>query len=268
MNSSRDHEAPMNTRTTIMNQFPPNMTTASRCTMNIASGDFHNAAERSANRLALGALLAGLILGVGSAEAKDYFVNDTSVSGDVYASAPGSSSGSGTNAASPMDSIQRVLDSFDLDGGDTIYIDTGAYVNQAVSIGADDSGAPDNPMTIQGSTNMAAGGTMMTASGGNALYLNGVVNVRARALRLRNSVRGVYIYNSSGIELEDVWVATTTVSTVIWWNYPYATMRGCVAAWNGSYGLYAYYHSTIWENGVLWENRLRGLGELSDDDSE
>ena len=189
----------------------------------------------------------------------EYYVNDGSVNGDVYCTAAGNDANTGMTPDRPMATVNELLAKYALGGGNIIYLDTGVYSNQIYVTGNDSGSGESGWMTIQGSTNMAAGGTVVTASGGNALYLNGVVNVRARALRLRNSVRGVYIYNSSGIELEDVWAYNNSEYGYLV-ESSYATMRGCVAAWNGSYGLYAYYHSTIWENGVLWEN---GSGVLA-----
>ena len=95
--------------------------------------------------------------------------------------------------------------------------------------------------------------------GVTALYLNGVVNVRVRALRLRNSVRGVYIDNSSGIELEECG-PTATVIRLSGGIILRDDEGVCGGVERELRVVSPDHHSTIWENGVLWEN---GSGVLA-----
>ncbi|MBQ7251051.1 MAG: right-handed parallel beta-helix repeat-containing protein [Kiritimatiellae bacterium] len=91
-----------------------------------------------------------------------YYVNDASTQGDVYCSAPGSAANLGYRTNSPLDSVQTVLDRFALVGGDAIYVDTGEYaLAEPVEWTAADSGDGENgPVSLIGSTNAAAGGTV------------------------------------------------------------------------------------------------------------
>ncbi|MCE9614963.1 MAG: right-handed parallel beta-helix repeat-containing protein [Lentisphaerae bacterium] len=59
---------------------------------------------------------------------KDYFVNDRNVTNDVYCSALGTNANSGLSSATPKEDIQAVIDAYDLNPGDTVFIDTGLYV--------------------------------------------------------------------------------------------------------------------------------------------
>jgi len=97
-----------------------------------------------------------------------YYVNDASTDGDVYCSAKGAPGNLGYRANSPLDSVQAVLDRFTLVGGDVIYVDTGEYpLESAIEWTSVDSGdAVNGYVTLVGSTNAAAGGTLFREADG------------------------------------------------------------------------------------------------------
>ena len=70
---------------------------------------------------------------------KTYYVNDSSTGGDSVTAAPGKSTNTGLTPASPLASIQQVLDTYVLGPGDVILIDAGVFA-ASTSIGAADSG--------------------------------------------------------------------------------------------------------------------------------
>lgn len=97
-----------------------------------------------------------------------FYVNDVSTNGDVYCTAPGSDSNSGVSPATPMLSLKKLLETYDLEPGDTIYIDTGVYSNTStIQITQGDSGDTNGlkAVSIVGSTNSAAGGTVLLSPG-------------------------------------------------------------------------------------------------------
>lgn len=57
----------------------------------------------------------------------DFYVNDTNTAGDVFTSAPGAPGNDGQATNTPKDTIQGILDTYDVEGGDTIWVDTGEY---------------------------------------------------------------------------------------------------------------------------------------------
>ncbi|NLE56469.1 MAG: hypothetical protein GX617_16145, partial [Lentisphaerae bacterium] len=81
-----------------------------------------------------------------------YYVNDDSLEGDVYCSATGDDDANhGRSAASPKASLQVLLESYDLEPGDVVYVESGTYLlEDAVTIDASDGGAPEKPVTIRG----------------------------------------------------------------------------------------------------------------------
>jgi uncharacterized repeat protein (TIGR01451 family) len=70
-----------------------------------------------------------------------YYVNDSSTSNDLWASAMGNDTNNGLTPAFPKATAQAVLDTYDLDGGDQIRLDTGTYfLTNDITVTAQDSG--------------------------------------------------------------------------------------------------------------------------------
>ncbi len=75
-----------------------------------------------------------------------YYVNDNSLVGDEYAIAVGNDANDGLSPATPKASIRGLLETYDLEPGATILVDTGTYnLTTNIEITAADSG-----VTIQG----------------------------------------------------------------------------------------------------------------------
>lgn len=85
----------------------------------------------------------------------DFFVNDDNTAGDVYCdSAIGSSANSGLSNSAPKRSLQQILDAYDLEGEDVVYVDTGTYsTNADIRIIWSRSGSTNGDVVIQGNTN-------------------------------------------------------------------------------------------------------------------
>ncbi|MEI8290337.1 MAG: right-handed parallel beta-helix repeat-containing protein, partial [Verrucomicrobiota bacterium] len=138
---------------------------------------------------------------------RTYYVNDNNTLNDEFCSAPGSAANDGLSAATPKDSIQAILDTYNVVGGDTIKVDAGSYLLGAtIVMTRNDAGSPGNPIVIQGSTN----GTTINRqnTGYDAFYLQGAEYVQFRNLKFTggrfglsgdgtsaNYLRGVEIYN-------------------------------------------------------------------------
>jgi len=99
-----------------------------------------------------------------------YYVNDSNTADDVYTTTAGSDLNNGITVSSPVFSVRRILDRYDLDEGDTIFVDTGVYnMNTNTVLSADDSGSSTSRVRIIGSTNVMAGGTIFTRRQDNAV---------------------------------------------------------------------------------------------------
>ena len=199
----------------------------------------------------------------------DYFVNDASTNGDVWCSQPGRESNSGTNAASPVDSLQTLLSRNPVGGGDRIFIDTGDYsVTGDSRIILDDrnTGSAEFPLIIYGSTNSRQGGAIFRGDGAadgikiqNARYIrlhdirvtgarNGVALENVDAVRMkgmelfRNQAHGLQVVRSSDLEVRN---------SRLWANRQFGYSA------DSHKGLQVLHNSTLWGNrfGAAWNNQ-------------
>jgi hypothetical protein len=116
-------------------------------------------------------VVAFLALGAGAA-ATTYYINDGSTVGDVYCTQLGNNANNGRTPSTPKLTLNNLLASTNLLPGDVVLIDTGTYPTNVV-IGTNVVGAAGNRIVFQGSTNLAAGGTILTAGSGNVLEIRG-----------------------------------------------------------------------------------------------
>jgi hypothetical protein len=99
----------------------------------------------------------------------NYYVNDDSTAGDVYCTAVGDDANDGKSTGTPKRTIQAIIDAYDLEPGDTVYVDVGTYMEH-VSLDAADSGA-----------NLQGAGPGLSVINGNA---------SGQCLNLRNFTQG------------------------------------------------------------------------------
>lgn len=154
-------------------------------------------------------VLAVLVALCRTVQPADYYVNDYTTAGDVYCTAPGNNWHSGTTPADPKSSLQDVLNSYDLEPGDTVWVDTGTYTLSAnLEITPADGGLSNTYVTIQGSTNLAAGGTLINRNSSSvnayAIYLNRADSVKLRHLKLTGGYYGLYASSAPRLSLEFV----------------------------------------------------------------
>ena len=138
-----------------------------------------------------------------------YYVNDGSTNGDVYCTAIGAFTNKGYFASSPLDSIQTVLDRYQLAGGDVVKVDTGVYVvSNSQFIGVLDSGDTTNRVTFTGSTNRAAGGSWLQPAAGfedPAILFHTAHDVTFAGFRMTGFSNGVsFAENSARCTLADL----------------------------------------------------------------
>lgn len=189
-----------------------------------------------------------------------FYVNDASMTGTVYTAAIGLPTNTGAFPDSPMDSIQQVIDTFRLEAGDTVYIDTGSYTTHTgIAVGLFDQGSPSNRITFQGSTNEAEGGTRLyRQGGGNLITVNNADGIAFRHLNLWPTGAGVvYQSNSDGGLIE--WVNIEggqngfDVGSSLNLLIRHSSVRNASSAGLLVRGLTG---GLIFENGVLWGNQF------------
>ena len=90
----------------------------------------------------------------------DYYINDSSLTNDVFATAAGNNFASGKSPDQPMASLPALLAAYDLDAGDVIHADTGTYrIYRNARLTAQDSG-----VRIEGPGALPAGQTLEAAA--------------------------------------------------------------------------------------------------------
>ncbi len=208
-----------------------------------------------------------------------FYVNDSAVTGDVYTAAPGDSGGNGTDPAQPRDSLQSVLDSYDIEPGDVIYLDTGVYQladtpirwsrfdawNSMTNLAALQAGGIS--VLLQGSTNVIAGGSLLTAIDSPvALVLTQALGVAVKNVDIRRVVAGsgvgIEVVDSQYVSLQ--WMQIRNGSDGFYINQSsFVGISNALAQGHSIAGLRTRLSSdTRWQGGVLWSNTY---GVLQDD---
>jgi hypothetical protein len=191
-------------------------------------------------------------------EPLSYYVNDSSTNGDIYATAAGNADYDGRSPDFPVNSIQRILELYELDPGDRILVDTGTYtVNQLIRFDQDVSGVATNPIVIRGSTNEAFGGTVLDCQGATrAMEFYRTQSVRAEHFNIINAQsEGVRFYQSTNCAAYwiDVQGGNSCFEVLL---ADRSALRHCIARGARTNGLNNLYSSdTTWEHGVSWSNR-------------
>ena len=205
-----------------------------------------------------------------------YYVNDLSTANDVYCTAVGNDANDGLAASKPKATIQAILGTYDLEGTDEIYVDTGNYVLASnITIGPKDGGTAGNPVRIHASTHSA--GTVInrnnTSSSSYAFDISGsyvaldgfrmtggyagascsgVGVIIQNALAYGNSTYGIYAIGTGSVinncrlynNGTGLYIGTSSSAT----PYPAATRN--VIYSNTQNGIYCHYYETIVGNTI------------------
>ncbi len=131
-----------------------------------------------------------------AAAGNEFFVNNAIDAADIYTTAAGSNEFSGRDRSHPMASISALLEAYDLQPGDTIYVDAGTYTLATnIVITADDAG-----IRIVGAPNFAtvlnrnAGPSASTAY---AIELRNADNVELTGLKITGAKKGIFAADKS-----------------------------------------------------------------------
>ncbi len=123
-----------------------------------------------------------------------YYVNDGSTTGDVFTTATGDNAHSGKSPDQPLASLVALLALYDLDPGDTIYLDAGTYsLAKNIVIGSQDAG-----VRIVGPQTAAAVLNRGNVGGSSYVFeLQNADNVTLEHLSITGGYYGLYASPSS-----------------------------------------------------------------------
>ena len=217
-------------------------------------------------------LVLALVAPHRAAVAAQYFVNDLSIEGDVYCTAPGRSGGYGTTPGDPQLSLEAVFRVYDLLPGDIVYVDTGVFANSAnLLVGAADAGQEGSPVTILGSTNRAAGGTVLagpeTGAGQPVLVLDRASHVHVYDIDVRGGAPGVVIRDSSACLLERCSAAESQSSGISISGSSDITLDTVQAYANAGHGIGISGSTFRIVDGLFVQNAGRGVSASPNGDS-
>ena len=126
-----------------------------------------------------------------------FYVNDDSLAVDQYTTAIGNDGNDGLTPATPKATIRSVLETYDLDPGDVIRVDTGQYLLTAnIVLEAQDSGVAIEGPTLGGARAVLNRGN--TASTSFVFQMAGADDVTLRNLAVTGAYHGIYAGNNAG----------------------------------------------------------------------
>ena len=189
-----------------------------------------------------------------------FYVNDFSIIGDVYCGAMGSPMNNGLTTNTPQLSLQSLLNTYDLEGGDTVYVDTGTYaLGSPVRVIWSRGGDADSGNTIiQGSTNYASGGSVFNRNNtsANAIELP-ASRVTIRDIVVQNALRGIYLTDNRNAVVERILARSNTYGVVL--SSTVGVTNRNLRLWNNSRGiLLSGARTTVTENCTFVGNSTYG----------
>ena len=194
-----------------------------------------------------------------------YYVNDEFSAGDIYCGgALGSSTNTGISPGSPKRWVSEIVDAYNLEPGDVIHVDTGRYqVSDPTIIGDLDAGresqSAGQQVTIQGSTNEVAGGSLYLLSDPSqvAFRLDNTYGIRFRNLSIQGASNGLsmeksYFIAGDWLDIrgseDGVWAHAS--SNIVFTHSSFAANRNAGIRFSGDNKEIVHLDSC-----VLWSNR-------------
>ena len=171
-----------------------------------------------------------------------YYVNDVyDPASNMYCTAAGNDTNDGTTPATPKATTQAIIDTYDLEPGDVVYIDTGVYTLTAnITVGAADAGDTSGMVRFVGSTHPS--GTLIdrnsTSSSAYAWHLNGSGYVSIENMRVTKGYYGVYVSSASNCSISGCRVYGANPMGVYVSSSNYTNIRNSVIDTNSLYGVY------------------------------
>ncbi|MFH0878949.1 MAG: right-handed parallel beta-helix repeat-containing protein, partial [Lentisphaerota bacterium] len=194
------------------------------------------------------------------------FVNDNSMVGDIYCTTNGLDGNTGASSNSPMATLARILQIYDLDYQDTVYIDTGYYpLTNDIVLLPDDGGSTNGLVHFIGSTNWAFGGSLFnraaTVPDARSLYLNGADYLHMKNLVLQGGALGMELYYAEHNLLENLQIREASQSGLLIDRGLFDTLQAIRVTGCGENGVRAMAAQDLQiGNTVVCSNRNVGVG--------
>ncbi len=193
------------------------------------------------------------------------FVNNADTNETVYTTAPGTSNNWTAASNAPLNSVVTVFERFDLEAGDQIWVDTGAYGETVpVMVGLKDSGASNNPVRVIGNQSLPYSGTVLSRAsrtlGAYVVQLSYAQGVQFSSLMISNAYIGIHAESSTNVTLERVRVGYCVTNSIYAGNGAGMQLRGSIVEQSLSSGLFAFTGSAVRvHNSLLRDNTRANL---------
>ncbi len=194
----------------------------------------------------------------------EYYVNDNSTELDVWCTAIGDDANDGLTPASPKSTVQSILDTYDLEGGDVIHIDTGNYtLTDYIHITESDQGDESANVILEGSP---YGVIIEQGSTENDsviyIYRSDYITVRTGEsekypgepqylMMLTGGYYGIYLYDSDYCTIKKLEISDNLNTGLYSGSSEYVTFANNLVYNNGNYGISAYSSNTLVNNTVV-----------------
>lgn len=122
----------------------------------------------------------------------NYYVNDNSLTNDAYCTAVGNAANNGQTPCTPKTTLQDVFDTYDIDPGDTIFVDAGTYTMGLNVTSTTDQGSAANDVVIIGAGNTLTNITAPAAD--DNFYFNNVHYFLVKDMHLISTQPSNYNY--------------------------------------------------------------------------
>ena len=141
-----------------------------------------------------------------SSDGNSYYVNiptDGNVLDNEYTTASGDNLNTGKSPDSPMRSLAALIRAYDLDAGDTVFVDSGSYQLFAnIVLGAEDSGVTVQGPIVTGHSAVLNRGNNSAGNYGFEL-VGGIANVAIDSLEIHNAEDAIHITTATNIEVRN-----------------------------------------------------------------
>lgn len=177
-----------------------------------------------------------------------YFLNDGSTVGDVYTTVAGNNLSSGKSADQPMVSLAALLAAYDMDPGDTIFVDTGSYVAlRDALLPLQDAG-----VTIRGPS-IGVASIDRKNSLGDVVRITDATDVILQAITLTGAGSGLTAKNADNLTLDNVTVVNNAEGVNIDVDSDATHIRNSQVSANSS-GVSVFGIDAIIEDNVVFDN--------------
>jgi len=157
----------------------------------------NHASRRRLARLPVLAAIGAVCLAAAGVRATSYYVNDGLQVNDIYCSSVGVDANDGLSPATPVASLQTILNRYVLGTDDTVFIDAGTYSSASnVVIQSCHGGSPSGFITLRGAGRLTIFDRQSSATGSRCLE-NHANYVRFEDLSLTGAEIGLYIDTST-----------------------------------------------------------------------